>query len=75
MRPAFIDHITIEVADLEASRRFYERALEPFEARTLELTNPDSGRPEVLLGPDGSEDLAITPGSPAGPIHHEHNPS
>jgi catechol 2,3-dioxygenase-like lactoylglutathione lyase family enzyme len=69
VRAPFIDHITIEVADLERSRRFYERALEPFRARQVDFANPDSGKPEVELGPSGSEDFAITPGEPPARIH------
>ena len=69
MRGAFIDHITIEVADLERSRRFYEQALEPFGVRAIDSPNPDSGKPGVELGPERSEDFVITPGEPATPIH------
>jgi catechol 2,3-dioxygenase-like lactoylglutathione lyase family enzyme len=69
VRSAFIDHITIAVADFEASRRFYEAALEPFGLNVKEFSNPDSGKPEVEFGPPGSEDFAITPGNPRTPLH------
>ena len=37
--------------------------------RVLDYTNPDTGELEVVFGPRGSEDLAITAGVPAAPIH------
>jgi catechol 2,3-dioxygenase-like lactoylglutathione lyase family enzyme len=64
MRDAFIDHLTIRVRDLEASRRFYEAAVGAFGGRAVEL---ESG--EISFGPDGSEDLAIAQGEPTAPIH------
>jgi catechol 2,3-dioxygenase-like lactoylglutathione lyase family enzyme len=69
VRNAFIDHITIEVGAFDASRRFYEEALAPFGLNVKEGRNPDSGKPEVEFGPPGSEDFAITPGTPGTPIH------
>ncbi len=63
-RAAFVDHVTIRVRDLEASRRFYEAAVGAFGGRAVEL---ESG--EVSFGPEGSEDLAIAPGEPSAPIH------
>ena len=63
-RPAFIDHLTLAVRDLEASRRFYERALEPFGIRTVE-----SSQGPVGFGPAGSEDFWIAPGEPTAPVH------
>ncbi len=69
MRDAFIDHITIEVAHLDESSRFYEGALEPLGVKRLEITNPDNDKPEIVFGPAGSEDFAITPGEPAARIH------
>jgi catechol 2,3-dioxygenase-like lactoylglutathione lyase family enzyme len=69
VRDAFIDHIAVEVSDFEASRRFYEAALEPFGLNVKDSKNPDSGKPEIEFGPPGSEDFAITPGIPGTPIH------
>jgi catechol 2,3-dioxygenase-like lactoylglutathione lyase family enzyme len=63
-RAAFVDHLTLRVRDLEASRRFYRAALSPWGSREVEL---ESG--EISFGPEGSEDLAIAPGEPSGPIH------
>jgi catechol 2,3-dioxygenase-like lactoylglutathione lyase family enzyme len=64
VRAAFVDHLTLRVRDLEASRRFYRAALSPWGSRELEL---ESG--EVAFGPTGSEDLAIAAGEPSGPLH------
>jgi catechol 2,3-dioxygenase-like lactoylglutathione lyase family enzyme len=50
---AFIDHVTIEVADYEASRAFYQRALAPLGVTHNEVTSPDSGLPEAVFGPPG----------------------
>jgi catechol 2,3-dioxygenase-like lactoylglutathione lyase family enzyme len=67
--PAFIDHVTIEVTDYEASRAFYQRALAPLDVTCSEVTSPDSGLPEAVFGPPGAEDFIISPGQPAAPIH------
>jgi catechol 2,3-dioxygenase-like lactoylglutathione lyase family enzyme len=64
IRAAFVDHLTLRVRDLEASRRFYRAALGPWASREVEL---ESG--EISFGPEGSEDLGISPGEPSGPIH------
>ena len=64
VRAAFVDHLTIRVSDLEASRRFYRTALGPWGSREIQL-----GSGEVSFGPVGSEDLAIAEGDPTGPIH------
>jgi catechol 2,3-dioxygenase-like lactoylglutathione lyase family enzyme len=69
VRNAFIDHITIEVSDFERSRRFYEAALAPFGLNVEDWANPDNGKPEAEFGPHGSEDFAITPGTPGRPLH------
>jgi catechol 2,3-dioxygenase-like lactoylglutathione lyase family enzyme len=66
---AFIDHVTIEVVDYEASRAFYQRALAPLHVTHNEVTSPDSGLPEAVFGPPGAEDFIITPGQPAAAIH------
>ena len=65
MRPPFIDHITLKVRDLAASRTFYEAALAPFGARVVPYGNDN----ELLMGPEGSEDLGLTAGEPSAPIH------
>jgi catechol 2,3-dioxygenase-like lactoylglutathione lyase family enzyme len=70
MRTPFIDHMTIPVGDLEASRRFYAAALAPFGGTvTDEPGPPDGWGPAVVFGPPGSEDFAIAPGEPAGSMH------
>jgi catechol 2,3-dioxygenase-like lactoylglutathione lyase family enzyme len=67
VRPPFIDHVTLRVRDLDASRAFYERALETFGIRVLDLDGEDG--PEISLGPEGSEDLVLTQGDPSAPVH------
>ena len=68
MRAPFIDHVTLTVRDLDASRRFYESALEPFGIHVAELDGGDGGT-EVALGPEGSEDLVLREGEPAATVH------
>jgi catechol 2,3-dioxygenase-like lactoylglutathione lyase family enzyme len=68
MRSPFIDHITLSVRDLDASRAFYERALEPFGIHVSELEG-DDGSTEIAIGPEGSEDLVLRAGDPAAPVH------
>ena len=65
MRAPFIDHITVKVRDMAASRAFYEAALAPFGARVV----PYGGDHELLMGPEGSEDLGLTQGEPRAPMH------
>jgi catechol 2,3-dioxygenase-like lactoylglutathione lyase family enzyme len=67
MRAPFIDHLTLRVRDLGASRDFYEQALETFGIHVVELDGTDG--PEVSLGPEGSEDLVLSEGDPSGPVH------
>jgi catechol 2,3-dioxygenase-like lactoylglutathione lyase family enzyme len=67
MRPPFIDHVTLRVSDLAASRAFYVQALEPFSARVVELDGEDG--PELGIGPEGSEDLVLAQGAPSAPVH------
>jgi catechol 2,3-dioxygenase-like lactoylglutathione lyase family enzyme len=64
VRAPFIDHLTLTVRDLEASRDFYVRALEPFGIHVTELDGAD-GATELALGPQGSEDLVLRAGDPA----------
>jgi catechol 2,3-dioxygenase-like lactoylglutathione lyase family enzyme len=67
MRPPFIDHVTLLVRDLGASRAFYERALEPFGIHVLDVDVEDGEG--LSIGPEGSEDLGLTEGEPAAPVH------
>ena len=64
MRAPFIDHITVKVRDLEASRAFYEAALAPFGVRVV-----DYGEMGIGIGPEGSEDLGLSEGEPRAPVH------
>ena len=64
MRAPFLDHITIMVSDLGASRAFYEAALAPFAARV-----EDYGEIGIAIGPEGSEDLGLRVGEPQAPMH------
>jgi catechol 2,3-dioxygenase-like lactoylglutathione lyase family enzyme len=64
MRAPFIDHLTLHVSDLAASRDFYERALEPFGIHVLE-----SGDGDLSFGPKGSEDLGLSQGEPSATVH------
>jgi len=68
-RRVFVDHLTIRVRDLAASRAFYEAALAPLGV-TVEATRPDlPDDPGVVFGPAGAEDFAISEGEPSGPLH------
>jgi catechol 2,3-dioxygenase-like lactoylglutathione lyase family enzyme len=69
VRKPFIDHLTVEVSNFEASRRFYEGALAPFGVNVIETISPDTGKPELAFGPAGSEDFLIKPGESAQPLH------
>ncbi len=63
-RRVFVDHLTLRVRDLAASRAFYEAALAPLGVRVLEVDG------EVVFGPAGAEDLAFAEGDPpSGPLH------
>jgi len=64
VRPPFLDHVTVKVRDLAASRAFYEAALAPFGARVV-----DYGDIGIGIGPEGSEDLGLSEGEPRAPIH------
>lgn len=67
-RRVVIDHVSIGVSDLERSREFYRRALEPL---GFSPAGPwRDGAPEVSFGVDGSEDFAISLGYPVrSPVH------
>jgi len=63
-RRIFVDHVTLRVRDLEASRAFYEAALAPLGVRVLEVGD------EVVFGPEQAEDFAIVQAAvPSGPLH------
>jgi catechol 2,3-dioxygenase-like lactoylglutathione lyase family enzyme len=59
----FIDHLTLPVRDLEASRRFYRKALAPFGVEEVEAWGG------VGWGPPGRVDFYIRQGEPAAPLH------
>jgi catechol 2,3-dioxygenase-like lactoylglutathione lyase family enzyme len=71
MRAPFIDHVTLRVRDLDASRAFYERALETFGIKVKDIDGEDG--PEVCIGPEGSEDLVLAGAGDGGeasvPVH------
>jgi catechol 2,3-dioxygenase-like lactoylglutathione lyase family enzyme len=70
MRAVFIDHINVPVRDLDACKRFYRAALEPFGAHVVEEPGPPEGwGPALMIGPPGSEDLGFSPGDPTAAIH------
>ena len=64
MRAPFIDHITYNVRDLEASKAFYEAALAPFGVNVFPY-----GEKGLSIGPEGSEDLGLNEGEPRAPVH------
>jgi len=64
VRAPFIDHATIYVRDLEASKAFYAAALAPFGVHMFPY-----GEKGLSIGPEGSEDLGLTEGEPSAPIH------
>ena len=59
-----IDHVNIGVADLAASRAFYERALEPLGYAVLMDRADTAG-----FGRDGKPDFWISAREPSGPVH------
>src|SRR6476660_7792918 len=59
----FIDHLTLPVRDLEASRRFYRKALAPFGVEEVEAWGG------VGWGPPGRVDFYIRQGKAAAPLH------
>jgi catechol 2,3-dioxygenase-like lactoylglutathione lyase family enzyme len=63
-----LDHVTLGVSNLRASREFYERALAPlgFDETHVHEVLPN----EVEFGPEGMNDFAISTDYPAGaPVH------
>jgi catechol 2,3-dioxygenase-like lactoylglutathione lyase family enzyme len=64
-RRVVIDHMTIGVSDLDASRRFYAQALEPLGFRAL-----DSSDEEITFGPDDLDDFTVSlKYEPGGQVH------
>jgi catechol 2,3-dioxygenase-like lactoylglutathione lyase family enzyme len=59
----FIDHLTLPVRNLEASRSFYRKALAPFGVEEVEL---EGG---IGWGPPGRVDFFIRLGEPTAPLH------
>lgn len=65
-----IDHLGLDVSDLEASRRFYEAALAPLGfAVVAEARNAAGGR-VVMFGVDGAPEFVIAEGAAPGPGTH-----
>ena len=63
-RQVVIDHLTVGVSDLEASRRFYAQALEPLGFREIGAWS-DANR-EVAFGVEDANDFAISDQYEAG---------
>jgi catechol 2,3-dioxygenase-like lactoylglutathione lyase family enzyme len=59
----FIDHLTLPVRDLEASRSFYRQALAPFGVEEVELWGG------IGWGPPDRVDFFIREGEPSAPLH------
>jgi catechol 2,3-dioxygenase-like lactoylglutathione lyase family enzyme len=59
----FIDHLTLPVRDLEASKRFYRQAHAPFGIEEVEVEGA------IGWGPPGRVDFFIRPGGPSAPLH------
>ncbi len=62
VRRVVIDHVDLLVADLEASRRFYEAALAPLGFGVVDQSATSSG-----FGVEGAEDFAINLIAPGDP--------
>jgi len=59
----FIDHLTLPVRSLEASKRFYRKALAPFGIEEVEVEGA------IGWGPPGRVDFFIRGGGPSAPLH------
>jgi catechol 2,3-dioxygenase-like lactoylglutathione lyase family enzyme len=59
----FIDHLTLPVRDLEASRSFYRSALAPFGVEEVEAWGG------IGWGPPGRVDFFVRQGEPTAPLH------
>jgi catechol 2,3-dioxygenase-like lactoylglutathione lyase family enzyme len=65
-RRVVIDHLTIGVSDLEASRRWYAKALEPLGFKELGPQSEDDPRRSIAFGPAGFDDFIISEEYEAG---------
>lgn len=63
MRPAFFDHVTLDVSDLAASRRFYGAALEALGSEEI------AAEGAFAYGPPGRAHLWIRAGRSSAPVH------
>ena|SRR5436309_1653774 len=64
--PAYVlDHVSLPVSDIEGSRRFYERALEPL-GFTVIMETPE---PSVGFGRPGRPQFWIRRGEPSSAVH------
>ena len=63
-----LDHMTLRVRDIDASRAFYAAALAPLGFGIVAEYGGDAG---IAFGPPGQDDFAIAPAGDqaAGPIH------
>src|SRR4051794_22897649 len=64
-----LDHMTIRVRDMAASRAFYAAALAPLGFGIVADYGGDAG---IAIGPPGQDDFAIAPAGeagPSGPLH------
>ena len=65
-----LDHMTLRVRDMDASRAFYAAALAPL---GFGIVAEYGGNAGIAFGPPGQYDFAIAPvadaASPTGPVH------
>ena len=63
-----LDHMTIRVRDMQASRAFYAAALAPL---GFGIVAEYGGVDGIAFGPRGQDDFAIAPAAdrPSGPLH------
>jgi catechol 2,3-dioxygenase-like lactoylglutathione lyase family enzyme len=64
-----LDHMTIRVRDMAASRAFYAAALAPL---GFGIVADYGGEAGIAFGPPGQDDFAIAPAAPGtatGPVH------
>jgi catechol 2,3-dioxygenase-like lactoylglutathione lyase family enzyme len=64
-----LDHMTLRVRDIQASRAFYAAALAPLGFGIVAEYGAEEG---IAFGPRGQDDFAIAPAGergPSGPVH------
>ena len=64
-----LDHMTLRVRNMDASRAFYAAALAPLGYGIIADYGEGDG---IAFGPPGQDDFAIAPaggGTPTGPVH------